>query len=193
LPSGIRLARIARAGAVAVLVALAVASFVWMKEYQPVSHNAFSPVMPSIALRLEAARLAGRSHGRASWRFDAESVEVSRDRSVTILTGIRNGVVCDRAGAPQLFVTARRAVYRPLTEDILVEGGAKVGTREHLAIGSERLIWNGKEQRLTCPQRVTIDTGAGRGKADSLVVDLSKNELVARNISLKIPVKEEGL
>ena len=172
------------------LILLTAGGFIWLKDYRPFGQAAQSGGVPTIALRLEHGELVGKSHGTKSWQFKARVVEVSRDRSSTVFTDIREGIVYNN-NRPALKLSARRVIYNSTTEGLQAAGGITLSTGHNLSLATENLTWDPRQQKLICPSRVTIVTAGGKGSAASLSADLRKNELVMRDVNVKIPADED--
>jgi len=174
----------------ALLIILTAVGFTSLKDFLPFGRAVRSPASPTIALRLDHGELVGKSHGNRSWRFKARSVEVSRDRSYTVFTGIRDGVVYNN-NRPALKLSAHRIIYDSYTEGLRATGRISVAAEQKLSLTTDSLTWDPRERKLICPSRVTIVTAGGKGSAGSLSADLKNNELILRDVNLNIPADED--
>ncbi|MDO8586269.1 MAG: LPS export ABC transporter periplasmic protein LptC [Armatimonadota bacterium] len=170
------------------MVALIAASFIWLKEYRPFGRVEQVPSLPNVGLRLEGAELAGRSHGKKAWRFKARLVEVSRDRANTTFTDITSGTVYDNE-KPVARLSARRLTYNSFTKDIAAQGRIALSANK-LSVRTDLLTWSAMQRKLTCPNRVIMDMGAGKGSAESLTADLANDEMIMKKVNLTLPAEE---
>jgi len=176
--------------AVAVMVGLAIAGFILLKDYRPFGRTQQIPTLRNIGLRLEDAELSGRSNGRKAWRFRAKVVEVSQDRSQTTFTNLDKGIVYD-SEKPAMRLSASKLTYNSFSRDIVGQGRIRVTANNNISIGTELLTWSSSGRRLICPGPVSIDMGAGKGSAGSLEADLANDVLLLRKVNLRFRANEE--
>ncbi|UCH36517.1 MAG: LPS export ABC transporter periplasmic protein LptC [Armatimonadota bacterium] len=150
--------RIALLAAIALTAAAAVA-YLWLTasriapEPQP-----RLPVAPEIQVKFDRITVRGRAEGDRYWELEAQSIEMTRDQSLTRLQGLRRATLY-AGDKPQLFARAQWAALRSPSRDMELGGGVEVKSDAGLLLRTESLRWDAERERLTSAGPVEMELG----------------------------------
>jgi len=155
------------AGALATLL-LAVLAY-WIHQTWPTlplpKPDAEVPV--DLGLKFQDIKVVQRSQGKVDWELAAQSVTVSKDRRITNLSGLKQGVYY-REGKPELTITAQRVRLNSQTKNMGVEGEVMVSDQRGMVLRTAKVQWIDAEQKLVCPQPVQVQLGSTQFKTKKL-------------------------
>ena len=134
-------------------------------------------VPAELGLKFEDIKVVQRSQGKVDWELAAQSVEVSKDRQITNLSGIKRGVYY-REGKPELSVTARRVRLNSQTKNMVVEGEVMVSDQRGMVLRTAKVQWIDAEQKLVCPESVEVQLGSTQFKTKKLYYLAQERKLV---------------
>jgi LPS export ABC transporter protein LptC len=143
---------------IALTVAAAVAGL-WLTAHriareQPPSAS----VAPEVQVKFEHITLRGRAQGDRRWELEANSIELTKDRSLTRLTGLRRATLY--AGSrPQLSVRAAWAALHSPSRDLELGGGVEVESAQGLRLRTDALSWRAEQERLVSAGPVKMAMG----------------------------------
>ncbi|MFA4029956.1 MAG: hypothetical protein GDYSWBUE_001292 [Candidatus Fervidibacterota bacterium] len=125
------------------------------KTKQPQSH---AELRRDVAVEFERIRgLKIRSHGETLWELKANTIRVNRQRTLTEVDGLKEAIYY-ASGRALLRVSAKRAAWNMITNDIDVYGDVTVRSEAGLTMTMERITWRDRERVLEIPCRVIGDS-----------------------------------
>lgn len=167
-----------------------VASVVAFRRYLPYTGVPLSPKQPpTIMLAMEDAYLVGLGGGGKQWSVRADRVEISQNRSSTTISRITDGRIYDK-GKVALKVRAGRAAYDIYSRNLLLSGGIGIEGPEGQRVRAEGATWNSYSSVLRSNGQVSFESKQSRATADSLTVDLRKQQMDLLNIRMRINAGE---
>ncbi len=165
-------------------VGLTAWSLRYFSRYQPLTAFGQSYAQPGLGqIGLEAHDVLVVAHegGRRRWRVSARTLTFSRDRRTVSVDGIRQGLLYDAGGKPEVSLAAGRAVYQtPFGQigmatagTLRVEGGVRavlLGAQRPV-LTSQALVWDSGRSELSSPGPITaavprLSVTAGNGSYD---------------------------
>jgi len=180
-------------GALRLLLGLVGATFVgltaWSLRYfsssQPLSafgSGYAQPDLGQIGLVASDVLVVVHERGRRRWRVSAGTLTLSRDRRTVSVNGIRQGMLYDAGGKPEVSLTAGHALYQvPFGQigvaalgTLRVDRGVRavlLSAAQRPVLTSQALVWDSMRSELTSPGQVTaavpkLSVTAGSGTYD---------------------------
>lgn len=165
-------------------VGLTAWSLRYFSRYRPLTAFAQSYVQPGLGqIGLEAGDVLVVAHegGRRRWRVSARTLTFSRDRRTVSVDGIRQGILYDAGGRPEVSLTAGHALYEtPFGQIGMGAAGTLRVDRNVRAVlldarrpvlTSQALIWDSGRGELASPGPITaalprLSVTAGNGSYD---------------------------
>lgn len=175
------------------LIAGIVASFYYMKEEHPLGSlgtGLEEGSAPDLAISLRNTKLVGRSQCSEIWRFEAQRIDLSRDRRVATFSDISRGVLL-QDGREIALLSAGRAVYDTLTQDVNVPGSAEISIRNGPVFKAHNIRWSAGDSRIICQEGIKATFNGSTLLGDSLVADLNHKEIVITNVRGRIRLPAE--
>ena len=172
----------------AAIAGVLVWSFVYLKDIHPLGSleaRLGGDNLSGVAIRFEGSRLVGRLEGKPVWQFDADTIELSRDRRLATFRGIREGVLL-RNGRNAATISAGKVVYDTYTRNISVPGEATVRLQDGPELRVRDSHWNSKESRLECRGGVSMSLAGSELQGDGLTLELEKKQLDITKVRGKI-------
>ncbi|MCL6628459.1 MAG: hypothetical protein K6U00_02530 [Armatimonadetes bacterium] len=137
------------------ITALAIAgalvwSLLYLKRVHPL--GALAPSLDTdklagIAIRLNEAKVVGRSQGKTIWSFDVKTIEVGKNRRITTFSGIRNGKLF-RDNKVIASLHANKVVYNTYSNNMLIPNSAEISVVEGPALRINNAVWNARDSVL---------------------------------------------
>ena len=124
------------------------------------------PGLGGVGLRAEDVLVVAHEHGQRRWRVAAGALTLSRDRRTVSVDGLREGLLYDARGKPEVSLTAGHAVY---TAPVGVIGSSPAGTLRvdtnvratvlragnRPRLDTQALVWDSAQQSLSSPGPLT--------------------------------------
>lgn len=167
---------------------MAVSLFVFRHRLPYTTHPLGPPQLPSVLMRIQDARIVALSKGTKLWSLYAKTAEVSRDRRVISLMGIRRGIVY-HGRTPVLNVDAGMVRYDTFSGDLIVSHGACACSHEGQVISTQGFRWNTSSMVLVTTGPVHFRSSLGSATARTLMLDLRTRELKLVDVFGRINVE----
>ena len=156
----------------------------YFSRYQPltsISQGYVQPGLGQIGLQANDVLVVAHESGRRRWRVSAQTLTFSRDRRTVRVDGIRQGLLCDAGGKPEVSLTAGHALYTTPFGQI---GTGAAGTlrvetdvravllsAQRPVLTSQALVWDTGRGQLASPGPLTaavprLSVTAGNGTYD---------------------------
>ena len=117
-----------------------------------------SPVAPEIQVKFEHITVRGRAQGDRRWELEADSIELTRDQSLTRLDGLRRATLY--AGTkPQLSARAAWAALHSPSRDLELGGGVEITSPQGLRLRTDAVRWRADQERLVAAGPVEMTMG----------------------------------
>ena len=151
----------------------------WISQTWPIlpTQKPQAEIPADLGLKFEDIKVVQRSQGKLEWELAAQSVQVSKDRQITNLSGLKKGVYY-RDGQPELNITAQRVRLNSQTKNMVVEGEVMVSDNRGMVLRTPTVKWIAAEQKLVCPQPVQAQLGSTQFKADKLYYLARERKLI---------------
>lgn len=137
------------------------------------------PGLGQIGLQAGDVLVVAHERGRRRWRVSARTLTLSRDRRTVSVDGIRQGILYDAGGKPEVSLAAGHALYQTPFGQIGTAGTLRVdrGVRAVLlgaqrpVLTSQTLVWDSLRSELASPGPITaavprLSVTAGNGSYD---------------------------
>jgi len=165
-------------------VGLTAWSLRYFAHYQPLTALGQSyarPDLGQIGLEADDVLVVAHEGGRRRWRVSARTLTLSRDRRTVSVDGIRQGILYDTGGRPEVSLTAGRAVYQTpfWGGDVSAAGTLRVDkdvravifSPQRPVLTSQALVWDSLRSQLASPGPITavvprLSVTAGSGSYD---------------------------
>lgn len=162
-------------------VGLTAWSLRYFSRYQPLTalgQNYAQPGLGQIGLEANDVLVVAHEGGRRRWRVSARTLTLSRDRRTVGVDGIRQGILYDTGGKPEVSLTAGHAVYETPFGQIGTSAAGMLrvntGVRAVLfspqrpVLTSQALVWDSLRSELASPGPITaavprLSVTAGNG------------------------------
>ncbi|MHB0913555.1 MAG: hypothetical protein ACYC2Y_08940 [Armatimonadota bacterium] len=141
------------------------------------------------AVRFEDAKLVGWSKGKRTWVFNADSVELARDRRTVLFSGVRGGAML-RNGKKAASISTRKLFYDTFSRDVTAPGKVLLKLAEGPTFSAGRLQWNEQASTVVVEGGVDVGLPFGSVHGKDAVADLSKKELTMRKVSGTLKIEE---
>ena len=156
----------------------------YFSRYQPltsISQGYVQPGLGQIGLQANDVLVVAHEGGRRRWRVSAQTLTFSRDRRMVRVDGIRQGLLYDAGGKPEVSLTAGHALYTTPFGQI---GTGAAGTlrvetdvravllsAQRPVLTSQALVWDTGRGQLVSPGPLTaavprLSVTAGNGTYD---------------------------
>jgi len=122
------------------------------------------PVAPNIQAKFEGITVRGRSEGDRRWELEADSIEVTKDQTLTRLDGLRRATLYSGA-KPLLSVRAKWANLRSPSRDLELGGGVELKSSRDLVLRTDSLRWGAAQERLVSAGAVEMAMGDTKVRA----------------------------
>ncbi len=163
--------------AAAALLLVSIAAF---HRYSPIPGTSLMPkALPAVVLAMDNSYFVGLGRDGGLWSLRAARVELSRDRSTTVLSGISDGHVFSN-GKPVLTLKAGRVVYDAVSRNLVLTNGYVINGDGQKVSGSGA-SWNSSALTLRGTGMVDFESRWGTISAQDLLVDLKNKEWTTRN------------
>ena len=160
------------------------------RQYLPYAGNALSPKQPpAIVLSMEDTYLVGMSDHKKLWSMKAKNVEMTQNRSITTVTGIRDGKIFDK-GKPALKVSAGKALYDIYTKNLRLTNGIFIEGNDGQKIRGQGAQWNSSDATLRSIGQVEFENRWNKITTDKLIVNVNTKEAKMWNVRMHIDMKE---
>jgi len=116
------------------------------------------PVAPEIQVKFERITVRGRAQGNRRWELEADSIELTKDHSLTRLEGLRRATLY-AGDKPQLSARAAWAALRSPSRDLELGGGVEVTSAQGLRLRTDSLRWRAEQERLVSAGPVEMAMG----------------------------------
>jgi len=165
-------------------VGLSAWSLRYFSQYQPLTglgQNYAQADLSQVGLEAGDVLVIAHEQGRRRWRVSARTLTLSRDRRTVGVDGIRQGILYDAGGRPEVSLTAGHALYQtPFGQigagpvgTLRVDGGVRavlLNARRPVLM-SQALVWDPLRSELTSPGPLTatvprLSVTAGNGSYD---------------------------
>lgn len=130
------------------------------------TQNYAQPGLGGIGLQATDVLVVGHSHGRRRWRMAAGTVTFSRDRRSLTVEGIRDGLLYDGQGKPQVALSAAHAAYQTPFGALGFASGANLHLNGHIratilaaprpVLVTQNLQWESLRNLVSSPTPVTV-------------------------------------
>lgn len=160
------------------------------RQQLPYSGGSLAPALaPQMLLTMDSAYLVGSGASGKIWSLKAERVEMTQDRSNTIITRIRNASIYEK-GKPLLHIDAGRALYNQYSQDLRIAGGIKLRGEAGQNADCSGAVWDPRKNTLTTSGKVSYVDPSMRATAEGLSVNTSSKELILTKPRLEVDLKE---
>ncbi len=146
--------------------------------------------LPSALMRAKDARIVALSKGIKLWSLHAKTAELSRDRRVISLIGIKQGIVY-QDHTPALNVDAGMIRYDAFSGDLFVSHGVCARSPEGQIINTQGFRWNTSRMVLITSGPVYFRSLLGSVTARTLTLDLRARELKLFDVFGRINVESK--
>ncbi len=160
------------------LTAWSLRYFAGTQPLAPLTQGYNQPGLGGIGLLATDVVVVGHSAGRRRWRMAAGTVTFSRDRRSLTVEGIRNGLLYDRLGKPQVSLSAARAAYQTPFGAMGFSSGANLRLDGQIRatilaaprpiLVTQSLVWDSFRNQISSPTpvsvtlpRLTVTAGSG--------------------------------
>jgi LPS export ABC transporter protein LptC len=118
---------------------------------------------------IQGTHLAGADDaGRRQWELQAESVQLDKDRSMVVLTGVEGWLYHN--GKQQVHLVAPRATYASKSNTVELAGGVVGTVVDGRRLEAETILWVAGS-RLTARGRIVLVQPGLTVRADSVRAD----------------------
>lgn len=138
------------------------------------------PSLGQIGLEADDVLVVAHEGGRRRWRVSARTLTFSRDRRRVSVDGIRQGILYDAGGKPEISLDAGHAFYETPFGQIGASAGtlrvdrgvrAVLFSAQRPILTSQALVWDSLQSRLASPGPLTaavprLTVRAGNGSYD---------------------------
>ena len=151
--------RVALWPAIIALTAATAAGGLWLTARRIAPRQApSSPVSPDVEVKFERITVRGRAHGDRRWELEARTVELTKDRRLARLQGLRRATLY-ADGQPQLYARAEWAQLESPAGDIQLGGGVELTSPRGLVLRARSLRWHAEQERLDSAGPVEMEVG----------------------------------
>lgn len=161
------------------IVGILVWSLIYLKRVHPLGALAPSlgaDKLAGIAIRLNEARVVGRSQGQRIWSFDAETIDVGKNRRVTIFSGVRNGKLF-KGNKVIASLHANKVVYNTYSNNMLIPNAAEISVVGGPALRINNAVWNARDSVLVAKGGVHATLAGGTLFGKRMTVYLAEKRL----------------
>lgn len=163
-------------------------SFFYLKDVHPLGRlgaKLEGNHLAGIAIRLKDATLIGRSDGEKVWTFEAETIEVSRDRRLATFRNVTRGSLL-QDGKQIASLAANKVVYNTITRNLAVPGGAEFKVEGGPSFSVRDVLWNARKSALLCKNGVDMELAGSTLHGERMTADLAQKELVITKVKGRI-------
>ncbi len=165
-------------------VGLTAWSLRYFSRYQPLTafgQDYDQPGLGQIGMKAGDVLVVAHEQGRRRWRVSARTLTLSRDRRSVSVDGIRQGILYDTGGKPEVSLDAGHAFYQTPFGQIgtvaagalRVDGGVRAVllSAQRPVLTSQALVWDSGRSQLASPGPITaavprLAVTAGNGSYD---------------------------
>jgi lipopolysaccharide export system protein LptA len=172
---------------VLVLGALGVAAMAWVSLEQILRASPFAkfrttgkPVGAEVGVTMTGFQMKAYERGRLAAEAKVDTVEVRRDRSQMLMSGVTAGRFLPKEGDPLAF-DMQTATYHYFQGRLQAEKGAHVKGKD-MDLTSESFVYDEAAKTLLVRGKVQGKLAGGAVKADDLTLFTSSRELSASNV-----------
>jgi LPS export ABC transporter protein LptC len=140
------------------LTVAAAGAGLWLTAHRITPAPPQPPVAPDIQAKFERITVRGRAQGDRRWELQADSIEVTKDQSLTRLEGLRQATLYS-ADKPLLSVRAKWANLRSPSRDMELGGGVELKSARNLVLRTDSLRWGAAQERLASAGAVEMAMG----------------------------------
>ncbi len=174
------------AGLISLLGALALLWFIQLlRQQDPFLQrmNRLPPDMQGIAVHIQSPTFVLRSDARRLAEVDAERLDLNRNRTEWVATGLRRAVLYDEQGEPFAYAHAQQLLYNQPLRRLHLGGHTQVRFVNHplskgeLTVQLEWLTWDARKEVLETQYPVRFQWAEGYGNARAIVWDLASERI----------------
>lgn len=158
-------------GSIVALGIIFVLLYGWWNTPQPPAEY----IPPSV--KLEESRLIGRRAGERQWEILTQTVSQEDDK---ITLSDMGEIIIFQDGEPYFHIQAQSAVWQRRADLLELTGGVVVkGTGpEEFSLVSEKLIWEGEGNTLTCPGPTIISWNDITIRSNHTVINIDEETVI---------------
>lgn len=123
-----------------------------------------------------------------SWSFDYDRAQLSPDQTFGTIDGVHHGIIF-RHGKPYLTISAEHISLNTQTLNFTATGKVhitRIGSGQSTTFDTDLVDWNNATKLLHMTHPSYIHTGSQTLKVESIIVDLSKDEVQTGTIDGEI-------
>ena len=166
---------------------------IWaFKRYIPYVGGSLAPKQPpAIILSMNDAYFVGMKNKDKIWSLKAKKVDISRNRSITSLSGITDGKIFNK-GKAVFQVQAGQATYNSLDKKLLLDDGINIQGEDGQRLSARYAEWNSTTSTLRSNGRVMFTSKWSKASAEKLIVNLKTREMTLWHTSFTIDLGKVG-
>lgn len=107
---------------------------------------------------LSGSELRHSEGGLLAWKVIMDEVELQAGGGQADVKGLREGLVYDKQGTPQLKIAAQKVTVDTAQQNFEMTGQVTVTSPKGVIITTDRVQWFNNERRLHCPGGVVMKT-----------------------------------
>jgi len=158
---------------------ISICGVVWRAHVSRQPHENKKPSKPPSDLSAKFERIRGlkiRSKGKTVWHLVIDSVQINKQRTLAEVDGLKEAVYY-LSGRQLLSMSAKKAIWNMLTNDIEVWGDVCVRLNTGLQMRMERLNWHDSGCVLQIPSKVIGESKSLRFVAMGVVYEARRSLL----------------
>ena len=167
-------------------------SFFYLKDIHPLGSlglNLGKDHLAGVAIRFKDAKLVGRAEGKKVWEFEAETIDLSKDRQKATFSHIKKGALL-QDGKPVAAITSDKVIYNTFTRNLEAPTGAQFTLTDGPSFKLHKVAWDAKESKLRCDGGISATLGQSTMQGERMVADLKKKEVTIAKVKGQIKLEE---